>query len=366
MTTITPKDSRLYLLGFNHVSGIGVVRLQALIQHFGDVETAWNAPLAALLSTGLHPKYAENLIEVRRNLDLVSLWEDLNSQGIQIVTWDDGNYPRRLAEISQPPPLLYVRGNLQEIDEWAVAIVGTRKMTSYGKRAAQEIAAYLVQNNITIISGLARGIDSVAHESALSEGGRTIAVLGSGVDRIYPPEHRHLAEKIISQGAIISDYPPGTEPESGNFPPRNRIISGLSLAAVVIEAGLTSGALITAKFAVEQGREVFALPGSIYTTSSKGTNQLICNGANPLLDPKQILEALNLKQISNYQAARVVLPENTNEVQILNILSHDPVHVDEIQAQVGLPMSDISALLTLMELKGMVEQIGGMNYIIRE
>jgi len=259
--------------------------------------------------------------------------------------------------------VLYALGELTPQDDWAVAIVGTRRITHYGQQAAQEIAGFLAQNGVTVISGLARGIDSIAHRAALDAGGRTIAVLGSGVDQIYPAENRGLASEMTAAGAIISDYALGTPPEAGNFPPRNRIIAGLSIAVVVVEAGERSGARITANFAVEQGREVFAVPGSIYSPQSKGTNRLIRDGAHPLLAPEDLLEVLNLTMVTEHQKARVVLPANAVEAAIFEVLGHEPVHVDQIGQTANLPIEQISAALTLMELKGMVRQVGGMRYI---
>jgi DNA processing protein len=291
----------------------------------------------------------------------------MQTQGINILTWEDENYPRRLKDIDQPPPVLYLRGDLAPGDEWAVAIVGTRRITSYGRQVTEEVASTLARNGVTVVSGLARGVDAVAHQAALNVGGRTLAVLGNGVDRIYPPENRRLAEQIISQGALISDYPLGTPPEGTNFPPRNRIISGLALAVVVVEAGLDSGALITSTFAAEQGRDVFAVPGSILAHQSKGTNRLIQDGAHPLLDPQEILEVLNLTMVTEHRSARLVLPTDATEAQLFQILSSEPMHVDDIHAKTDMPIEKVSATLAMMELKGMVRQVGGMHYVaVRE
>ena len=356
-----------YWIGFNLIKGIGAVRMQALIQHFGDLELAWKAAPIDLARAGLGLKVIERIVQARANVDLEKLWARIEAQGIKILTWEDEAYPQRLKEIEQPPPVLYIRGQYLPDDLFAVAIVGTRRVTAYGRQITEELAAYLASNGITVISGLARGVDGIAHQTALKAGGRTIAVLGSGVDKIYPPEHRGLADKMIERGAIISDYAPGTPPDAANFPPRNRIVSGLSLAVVVIEAGETSGALITAEFAAEQGREVFAVPGSILAPQSKGTNKLIQNGALPLLSVNDLMQALNLTRMGEQKAARKVIPSDETEARLMDVLSDEPLHVDEIRNQTELPIEKVSATLALMELKGMVRQVGGMNYVaIRE
>ena len=360
-------EDKRYWVGFTLIKGIGAVRLQALIQHFGDLETAWKANPIDLAGAGLGAKLVERVIQARENVDLEKVFEQIARQDIQILTWNDESYPARLREIDQPPPVLYLRGEYLPDDIFAVGIVGTRRVTPYGRQVTEEIASFLAANGITVVSGLARGVDAVAHTAALKAGGRTIGVLGSGVDRIYPPEHRALAEQMAERGAVVSDYAPGTPPDASNFPPRNRIISGLSLAVVVIEAGETSGALITAEFAAEQGREVFAVPGSILAPQSKGTNKLIQNGAQLLLTASDLMQALNLTRMGEHKAARKILPSDEVEAKLLAALGEQPIHVDELGNQTGLPIEKVSATLTLMELKGMVRQVGGMHYVsIRE
>ncbi len=360
-------DDKRYWVAFNLVRGIGAVRLQGLIEHFGDAASAWRGEPQELRAAGLSGKVLDRLVEVRSSLEVDALWDRIAAQHISVITWEDETYPRRLKEIEQPPPVLYVRGELQAEDDFSVAIVGTRRITPYGRQVTEELSAYLAGNGISIVSGLARGVDAIAHSAALRAGGRTIAVLGSGVDRIYPPENRALAEQIMERGAILSDYPVGTAPEASNFPPRNRIISGLSLAVVVIEAGETSGALITAGFAAEQGREVFAVPGSILAPQSKGTNKLIQSGALPLLSAQDLLQALNLTRVGAQKSARQILPADEVEKQLLEALGSEPLHVDELRSQTGLPVEKVSAALVMMELKGMVRQVGGMHYVaVRE
>lgn len=360
-------DDKRYWIGFNLIKGIGAVRMQALIQHFGDLEVAWKASPGELAEAGLGAKVIERILQARAEIDLEKLWARIEAQGITILTWEDDNYPGRLREIEQPPPVLYVRGEYLPDDLFAVAIVGTRRVTAYGRQITEELASFLAANGITVISGLARGVDAIAHQTTLKAGGRTIAVLGSGVDKIYPPEHRGLAERMTGRGAVISDYAPGTPPDASNFPPRNRIISGLSLAVVVVEAGETSGALITAEFAAEQGREVFAVPGSILAPQSKGTNKLIQRGALPLLSMNDLMQALDLTRMGEQKAARKLIPADETEARLMNVLGSEPLHVDEIRNQAELPIEKVSATLALMELKGMVRQVGGMNYVaVRE
>ena len=360
-------NDKKYWIGFNLIRGIGAVRMQGLISAFGDLKSAWEAGPDQLSDAGLGSKLIERVIQARDQINLDKVWENIERQGIKILTWQDETYPSRLKEIDQPPPVLYLRGEYLEDDLFAVALVGTRRVTAYGRQITEEIAAFLAVNGITVVSGLARGVDAVAHQTALKSGGRTIAVLGCGLDKIYPPEHRPLAEHILQRGAIVSDYAPGTPPEASNFPPRNRIISGLSLAVVVVEAGETSGSLITAEFAAEQGREVFAVPGSILAPQSKGTNKLIQNGALPLLSVNDLMQALDLTRVGEHKSARRILPADVTEARLLDVLGTEPLHVDEIRNQVGLPIEKISATLALMELKGMVRQVGGMNYIaVRE
>lgn len=355
-------DTKAYWVGFSLVKGIGAVRLRAILGHFGDLETAWSAPLSAFGEAGLPAKVLDNFNQIRHDIKLEKVWEKIQSQGIQVKTWDDDDYPRRLKEIDNAPPVLYLRGCVDVRDEWGIAVVGTRRVTTYGRQVAEELGAFLARNGVTIISGLARGVDAISHQAALRAGGRTLAVLGSGVDVIYPPEHRRLAEEIVNHGALISDYPPGTIPDSINFPPRNRIISGLSVAVVIVEAGETSGALITATFAAEQGRDVFAVPGAIYAPQSKGTNRLIQQGARPLLRVQDVLDVLNLQQVQEYKAARLAFPVDAVEAALLDILNSEPLYIDEIRIRSGLSIEKVSATLAMMELKGLVHQVGGMNY----
>lgn len=356
-----------YWVGFNLVKGIGSARMRLILDAFGDARSAWEASPELLQSAGITPKVLDTLLKVRASVSLDLVWERIQAQGINVLTWDDAEYPARLTEVPQPPPVLYLRGELAPADDFSVAVVGTRRVTPYGKQVAEEIAAHLARSGVTVVSGLARGVDALAHRAAIQAGGRTLAVLGCGVDRIYPPENRQLAEQICQHGAMLSDYAPGTAPDAANFPPRNRIISGLSRAIVVVEAGQSSGALITAAFAAEQGREVFAVPGNIYAPQSIGANLLIEQGARPYLSCAKLLDILNLTQAVEQGIARVALPSDAVEAQLYAALSNEPLHVDEIRQQTELPIEQVSAALVMMELKGLVRQVGGMQYIaVRE
>jgi len=353
-----------YWVGFNIVHGIGPMKFRALLNHFGDLEEAWHADARELTSAGLDRRALKNLMTTRSTVSLDGEMEKIERQRAKVLTWNDPTYPTRLLNIYDPPPVLYVKGEILDEDQWAVAVVGTRGATIYGKEATRQIAGGLARNGLTIVSGLARGIDSEAHRAALDAGGRTIAVLGSGVDVIYPAESRKLAQAVVERGALVSEYALGTRPEAGNFPPRNRIISGLSLGVVITEAGERSGALITADFALEQGREVFAVPGNIFRKKSMGVNKLIQQGAKPILSVEDILEELNLTMVSQQAEVRAVVPENETEAALLEYITADPVHVDEIGQKSGLPIAQVSSTLALMELKGMVRQVGGMNYVL--
>jgi DNA processing protein len=364
---LTPDTSSLkYWLGFNLVKGIGPAKLQAMLDSLGSLEAAWHASPAQLRHIGFDQRAIDSLTAARAELDLDRQMAQLVEAGIELLTWQSPEYPRYLREIPNSPPLLYLRGRLTESDQWAVAVVGTRRLTAYGRQVTRELVTGLAHQGITIVSGLARGIDAIAHKAAMDAGGRTIAVLGSGLDTIYPPENRPLADQIIQgeRGVVISEYALGVQPDAKNFPPRNRIISGLSLGVIVVEAGDTSGALITASFAVEQNRDVFAVPGNITSPASKGPNRLIQEGAKLVTGVNDILEELNLAQTVERTAVQLALPESAEEALILGRLSHQPIHIDELSREIGLPTALVSGTLALMELKGMAQQVGGMNYVL--
>jgi DNA processing protein len=358
---------RQYWLGFNLVAGIGPVRTRRLVERFGTLAEAWQASPEALGAAGLDGRAVDNFRQTRQRVDLDAELARLDKMGIALLTWDDPDYPRLLVElrpIDHAPPLLYVRGSLSAADEWAIAIVGTRKVTAYGRQVTHQLASELAASGLTVVSGLARGIDAEAHLAALEAGRRTIAVLPGGIDLVYPPEHRNLAERIAGQGALVAIFPPGTQAEAKNFAPRNSLVSGLSRGVLVIEAGLKSGALLTAGAALEQGREVFAVPGNITAHGSNGTNRLIQDGAHPTLTAQDVLDVLKLERAAEYAEARANLPEVGGDEQIVvKLLSGEPLHIDELARQCDLPMSRVSSALTLLELKGMIRQVGRMTYI---
>lgn len=347
------------------VSGIGPARLKRLIDHFGDAEKAWRAAPLELARSGLDRKSLQALLAARDRLDLDAEMARISEFGARVVTLADDSYPRLLREVSLPPPVLYYKGSLLPADDYAVAVVGTRHVKTYGREVTRYLAGELARNKITVVSGLALGIDAAAHQAALDAGGRTIAVLGSGLDVIYPGENTGLARSIVASGAVVTEYPLGTKPDRGNFPARNRIISGLSLGTLVTQAGERSGALITAYHALEQGREVFSVPGSILDGGCSGTNQLIQRGeAKLVLKAADILEELNLSMVSATFQERVIVPGDATERELLKQLSDEPVHVDEIARAAALPIAQVTGALTLMELKGMVRQAGGMSFVL--
>ncbi|HKZ51255.1 MAG TPA: DNA-processing protein DprA [Dehalococcoidia bacterium] len=352
-----------YWVAFNRIPGIGRVRHSLLEKRFGRLEEAWKAPPSELREAGLDERTVASIIERRPKISPPAEMEGLARLQIQALTWHDPRYPRRLKEIYDLPPLLYVRGQLTEADEWAVAVVGTRRPTPYGRQAAEELSHGLARSGVTVISGLARGIDAIAHRAALDAGGRTIAVLACGLDRVYPAEHARLALEIAQRGALVSDYPLDTQPRGEYFPRRNRIMSGLSLGVLVVEGDVKSGAMITAGLALEQNREVFAVPGSIFSPQSRGTHALIRDGAKLVQRTEDILEELNLTIVPQQLEVRETIPATDTESSLLRYISTGPLHVDEVCRRSGLPVATVSSVLAMLELKGLVRQVGPMSYV---
>ena len=356
-------NQKAFWIAFNKVPGIGPTRLTSLIDTCGSVEAAWRAPIQDLRAAGLDKRSLESLLDARRSVDPAAEFEKVEKAGIDVLTWDDANFPVNLRQLEMRPPVLYMRGQMIEEDQWAVAVVGTRRASAYGREVTHKLATELAQNGITVISGLALGVDAIAHKAALDAGGRTISVLGSGVDQLYPAQNRKLALEMLKRGAVVSEYALGTLPAASNFPPRNRIISGLSRGIIVVEAGQKSGALITANYAAEQGREVFAVPGSILHPGSVGCNALIQSGATPLLSIDDVLDSLNLKRLGDKESARAAIASDPLEDQLLNHLSFEPSTVDDIVRGSAMPSAQVSSLLTIMELKGLVRQVNALSYV---
>lgn len=358
------RNELQYWVALGRVPQIGRARIVLLEAHFGCLEDAWQASPAALQEAGLTGAALSALLAARDGISPEAELGKLDTLGVRALTWHDEAYPPRLKEIFDRPPVLYVRGQLTAADEWAVAIVGTRRATVYGRQAAEELTDGLARNRITIVSGLARGIDSIAHKAALHAGGRTIAALACGLDMVYPPENVKLAQEIREQGALVSDYPLGTQPRSEYFPRRNRLMVGLSLGVLVVEGDLKSGALITARQALDENREVFAVPGSIYAPTYRGTNWLIQAGQAKLVTKvEDILEELNLSMASHQMEAKEVLPADETEARILRLLTVEPIHIDDVRRESGLEIAAVSSALALLELKGMVRAVGNMSYI---
>ncbi len=358
------ETERSYWIAFSRVPRIGRVRVGQLEDRFGRLEHAWTAPASELRAAGLDAATVTSCIAARETVRPDDELEALARHGVQAVTWHDEAYPKPLQEIFDRPPVLFVRGALTPADAWAVAVVGTRRVTVYGRQVAEEMARGLASNRVTVVSGLARGVDAIAHRAALECGGRTIGVLACGLDVVYPPEHKRLAEQIAEHGALISDYALGTQPRSEFFPRRNRILSGISLGVLVVEGDTKSGALITARQALEQNREVFAVPGSIYSPNSRGTNKLIQDGEAKLtLDVQDILAELNLSMAAHQMEMTELVPAGEEESVLLRCLTAEPAHIDAVRRQSGLPIATVTSTLAMLELKGLVRQVGRMNYI---
>lgn len=363
---VNDKDTK-YWVGFNIIKGIGRVKFSQLENYFGNLEDAWQAGPAELKQAGLDTKSIQAITNWQPRISPDEEMAKLKRHGVKALTWHHPDYPGRLKEIYDHPPVLYVRGSFLPEDEWCLAVVGTRRATVYGRQVTEEIVSELVHSKITIVSGLAKGIDSIAHQSALEASGRSIAVLGCGLDIVYPAENASLARRIIEQGALVSEYPLGTRPRAEHFPRRNRIMSGLSLGVLVVEGGETSGAMITANLALEQNREVFAIPGSILSPASRGTNRLIQEGAKLVHDHTDILEELNLTAATHQLEMKEIIPSSDTESLLLKQLGAEPTHIDELCRSCGLPMATVSSTVAMMELKGLVKQVGTMNYaLVRE
>ena len=359
-------EERAYWVSLHRVSGMGRVRFAALEAHFGVLSAAWAAPESELRAAGLDDRTVQSILKTRENTIPEEEMERLERYNVQVLTWHDAGFPAHLKDIYDVPPVLYVRGSYLPQDDLSVAVVGTRRATAYGREVTQDLAWDLAKSGITVVSGLAKGIDAVGHHTALRAGGRTIAVLACGLDMVYPSDHVSLARDIMENGALLSDYPLGMRPRAEYFPRRNRIMSGISMGTLVIEGEETSGALITARLALEQNREVFAVPGSILAAKSRGPNLLLQRGeAKPVLHAEDILEEFNLSQA----VAQLGLPETPvdlgpEQALVMRLLNRTPRHIDEIYRDAGISMPQVSSTLALLELQNLVRQVGGMHYVV--
>ncbi len=357
----TSLPESAWWIALRQIPQVGPVRIRMLLDHFGAISTAW-AAAAPELREVLPASLVEEMHALRDKTDIAELYSRTTQNGVRVTCLVDDDYPALLKEVPSPPPVLYYRGQLVETDHAAVAIVGTRKVTAYGREMAHRIASDLAKAGVTIISGLALGVDGVAHRAALDAGGRTIAVLGSGIDVIYPGAHRDLARKIEAQGAVVTDYPPGTQPDRFNFPPRNRIISGLSRGVVVIEAPERSGALITVDFAAEQGRDAFAVPGPVHAPASAGCLRILREGATLVRSADDVLEDLHIRKLHREETSPPPVALSDDERRLLAVLSSQPLHLDDIAEALSKSVGEVSGELMMLELQGHVHSAGGGYY----
>ncbi|WZL74830.1 DNA-processing protein DprA [Clostridiaceae bacterium 35-E11] len=356
------KDYRLWL---RNIHGVGNKTFIKLIDYFGSAKDIFQAPEHVLLKVkGINQDIIHNIIENRDHKTLNHLINQFKKYHIDVLCKEDEKYPENLKHIYDPPEILYKKGSIVDKDKNAVAIVGARKASTYGKWVAYKLASDLAKKNITVISGMAYGIDTAAHRGALDHGGRTVAVLGCGLDICYPKSNYNLMLEIEEKGAILSEYPIGTKPLSGNFPARNRIISGIAKGVVIVEANMKSGSLITAEFALEQGRDVFAIPGNINSPLSMGTNKLIQEGAKLITSIEDIIEELDIEV--NYVEEQRDVQLSSIEKEVYNIiLKKQPIHMELLQREVLIDVNKINGIITILELKGLIQQLPGKILIAK-
>lgn len=367
-----------YLILLNLLPDIGAVRLKVLLKRFGSIKNIFTATQAELEEVeDIGPKIASSILKYEKERELERELKLINKHNVKVISCLDKEYPDNLKEIYNSPIILYVRGNILPEDKFAIAIIGSRNASHYGISAAERLGYELASRGLTITSGLARGIDAAGHKGALKAKGRTIAVLGNGLADIYPPEHLELADEIAKNGAVVSEFPMETAPLKENFPRRNRIISGLSLGVVVVEAAKNSGALITADFALEQGRELYAVPGQARAVTSYGTNMLIRQGAKLVETADDIIEELKeiikgdslFKAKSESKGESDIFPSakmhnlNESERKVLDAVNCEPTFIDDIVDVANLSTSEILNCLTKLELKGLIEQLPGKSYV---
>jgi DNA processing protein len=362
------KNCRPWLILAN--AHLRVADLQALLDRFGSVAAAANQPRSRLAETGLSDEKCAAITSPDEQAVAQALaW--LEHDHHHLIAWGDEAYPELLAQVPGPPLVLYVNGSIDVLHLPALAIIGSRNPTQGGNRNAHDFAAYLAGRGFAIVSGLAQGIDAAAHQGALDAGGKTVAFLGTGIDRIYPAINRNLAHAIAANGALVSEYPLGAPPERWHFPERNRLISGLCLGTLVVEAARRSGSLITARLAAEQGREVFALPGSIHNPLARGCHELIRQGAKLVETAGDILAELSpltghMLETTGESRASDSPPDMTDDdyAELRRVLGHDPVSIDDLEKQSGLTIEQLSSMLLILELHGEVESLSGGRYAL--
>ncbi|MDI6777716.1 MAG: DNA-processing protein DprA [Patescibacteria group bacterium] len=366
METTKNKNELVFYHAFSCIGGFGPQKFNKLLSRFGTLEKAWSASREDLLAADIGLAATKNFLEKRNALAPEKLFSELEKDNVGIITQNHESYPPQLKEIPSAPTVLYGRGNLEILKSKSVAVVGSRKFTEYGRRVTQNLCRDLVRARLTIVSGLALGIDAIAHRAALDAEGATIAVLGTGIDdaTIYPRDNFNLAKDILSSGGtLISEFPPRTPSLKQNFPARNRIMAGLALGTLVVEAAESSGSLITAGLALEFSREVFAVPGPIFSPQSAGTNYLIKNGAKLTESAADILQELNLDRFKGSMPKKIFEPKTIEEKAVWNVLGSDPLHVDRIAKLTKLNPAVAGSTLAMMEIEEAVRNVGGQNYI---
>lgn len=349
-----------YWVALSHCPKIGPTRWAVLRRHFSTMQEVWEAKVSELKQTNLEESVTAALLEHRQKTNVAEKWEELAKLKIEVVNIIDERYPKLLREIYDPPALLFYRGDINVLNNNSLAVVGARQATAYGLRVAEEFVHTLVYAGLTIISGLAYGIDAAAHHATLKANGITVAVLASGLDQIYPTANQTLASEIVKRGGLLlTEFPPHTAPLKQNFPYRNRVIAGLARGTLVIEAAPDSGALITVKQALEANREVFTVPGNIFSEYSKGTNELLKLGAHPVTQAQDILNVYGLESTTKQE----VLPLASEQKTLLEHLSNEPLYIDELGRQAQLSAAELTAQLTILEISGYVRDVGGHKYI---
>ena len=359
------SNQSLFWIALNRVKNLGPVVSKRLLDTFKSPEAVFSASERELLAIeNIRRSAVQSILKgpdfefAKRQMEIVE------KRGFKLMNYLSPEYPSRLKMIYAPPTFLYVKGDLKESDDRAVAMVGSRQATHYGRTMAENVARELAQSGITVVSGFARGVDTISHKAALSAGGRTIAVLGCGLDVIYPSQNTSLYKAIPENGAIVSEFPCGTQPEGPNFPRRNRIISGLSLGVVIVEAGKRSGALLTAKHALDQNREVFAIPGNITSITSSGTNTLLKQGAHLVTSATDVLSELKFMIPDGESSPPIpTVALDAEQARLFNMMDAEPIHVDALARHSGIKVSRLLGILLDMELKGAVTQVPGKKFV---